>query len=293
MTRPTHFYKFCTAKVAKLNLATRRLRFSSPLRFNDPFDCYFPPGFCNLRQNVAAIEEHHHAILMGKEVLPEGSSAAFNMAPLMGLVGTVPPEVVERSRKSHKARLLAVAEEFNAGSQIEWEEALRRFRLLSLCAERNNLLLWAHYADCHRGVALEFEAISAGAVPFAAAMPMKYWKRVPRAYSRKDFIESALGLGPLPDEAKAVLPLVLTKSDKWTYEKEWRIVRMAPDQGASLFSDLEFSAGSLTRIFLGCRCTVRTLRAVERLAVGDLKHVEIYQARQARSRYALEFERVR
>ena len=124
-------------------------------------------------------------------------------------------------------------------------------------------------------------------------MPMKYWRRVPRAYSRKDFIGSALGLGPIPDEAMAVLPLVLTKSEEWSYEREWRIVRVAPDQGLSLFSDLEFSARSLTRIFLGCRCTVRTLRAVERLAVGDFKHVEIHQARQSSSRYALEFERVR
>src|SRR5467141_2099222 len=133
MSRPTHFYKFCTAKVVKLNLSTQRLRFSSPLRFNDPFDCYFPPGFSNLRRNVAAVEKRHHAILMGEEMLPEGSNAAFNMAPLIGLVGIVPPEVIERTRKTHKARVLAVADEFNRESQMDWEGKLRLFRLLSLC----------------------------------------------------------------------------------------------------------------------------------------------------------------
>jgi hypothetical protein len=32
------FYKYMTARVAKIVLATRRLRWSSPLLFNDPFD---------------------------------------------------------------------------------------------------------------------------------------------------------------------------------------------------------------------------------------------------------------
>ncbi len=32
------FYKYVTAEVAKIILATRKLRWSSPLLFNDPFD---------------------------------------------------------------------------------------------------------------------------------------------------------------------------------------------------------------------------------------------------------------
>ena len=32
------FYKYVTAKVAKIVLTTRKLRWSSPLLFNDPFD---------------------------------------------------------------------------------------------------------------------------------------------------------------------------------------------------------------------------------------------------------------
>ena len=148
MSRPTHFYKFCTAKVAKLNLSTRHLRFSSPLRFNDPFDCYFAPIFCNLRQSVTAFEKRHHAILQGKEVLSADSSAAFNLAPLISLVhtGAVPPEAIERARKTHKANVLAVATLFNHESQFNWEGMLRRYRLLSLCAEGKNPLLWSHYA---------------------------------------------------------------------------------------------------------------------------------------------------
>jgi len=295
MSKPAHFYKFCTAKVAKLNLSTQHLRFSSPLRFNDPFDCYFPPGFSNLRQSVTAFEKRHHAILEGEEVLPADSSAAFNLAPLIHLVGTgtVPPEVIERTRKTHKANMLAVANQFNRESQFDWEGTLRRFRLLSLCAEGKNPLLWSHYADSHRGVAFEFDASFKEGLPFETAKPVKYGKRVPRAYSRNDFIESALGLSPLPNAAQTLLPLVLTKSPQWSYEKEWRIVRVAAEEGQNLFADLAFSPRSLSRIFLGCRTSIRDKRAIERLATGDFAHVEIHQARKSQTRFALEFDRIR
>jgi hypothetical protein len=296
MSKPKHFYKFCTAKVAKLNLSTRRLRFSSPLRFNDPFDCYFPPGFSNLRRSVAGFEKRHHAILTGKEILPADSSAAFNMAPLIGLMGTVPPEVIERSRITHKANLLAVANQFNRESQIDWEGMVRRFRLLSLCAEGKNPLLWSHYADSHRGVAFEFDACDTcftDKISFATSMPVTYRKRVPRAYSQKDFIEDALRLNSLPDAARALLPLVMTKSLEWSYEQEWRIVRMAAEDGRTLFTELAFSPRSLSRIFLGCRVSIRDQRAIERLVTGEFAHVEIHQARQSQKRFALEFDRIR
>jgi DUF2971 family protein len=293
MARPEHFYRFCTARVAKLNLSTRRLRFSSPLRFNDPFDCYFPPQFSNLRQSVAAFEKRHREILAGKEILPADSSAAFNVAPLIGLMGSVPPEVVERSRKTYKINVFAVANQFNRESQFDWEDTLRRFRLLSLCAEGKNPLLWSHYADSHRGVAFEFDASFTDAVRFAAAKPVKYRKRVPRAYSRKDFIEDALGLTALPDAARALLPLVTTKSLEWSYENEWRIVGMASEEEQSLFEDLPFSPRSLSRIFLGCHISIRNRKAIERLATGEYAHVEIHQARQSHTRFALEFDRTR
>jgi len=114
------------------------LRFGSPLRFNDPFDCYFSPKFSNLPRNVTAFEQRHHEILTGKEILPADSAAAFNLAPLIHLVDTVPPEIVERARKTHKTNVLAVANQFNHESKINWEDTVRRFRLLSLALSQKS-----------------------------------------------------------------------------------------------------------------------------------------------------------
>ena len=86
--------------------------------------------------------------------------------------------------------------------------------------------------------------------------------------------------------------LVLTKSPEWGYEKEWRIVRLARDEDGSLFTDLAFSPCSLSRIFLGCRISTRNRRAIERLIARDYAHVEIHEARQSQTRFALKFERI-
>ena len=117
-------------------------------------------------------------------------------------------------------------------------------------------------ADSHQGVAFEFDATFMEGMLFVTAKPVKYWKSIPRAHSRSDFIESALGLSPLPDAMQTLLPLVLTKSLEWSYEKEWRIVRVAAEEGRSLFADLAFSPHALSRIFLGCRISTRNRRAI-------------------------------
>jgi hypothetical protein len=91
--------------------------------------------------------------------------------------------------------------------------------LLSPCAEAKDPLLWSHYADSHRGVALEFDASFTMEAPFGAAKPVKYCERVPRVYSRKQFIESALNLNPISGDQRTLLPLVMTKSLEWSYEK--------------------------------------------------------------------------
>ena len=291
MVRPRHFYKFCTARVAKLNLKTQRLRFSSPLRFNDPFDCYFPPGICNLKNAVLVLQKRFDGILAGKEQLPADSFAAFKLAPIIGLAETVPPEVAERARKSHKANIIALASDYNQQLELDWENKLRRFRLLSLCAEKNNPLLWSHYADSHCGVVLEFDASCTKNTSFQIAKPVKYQKRVPRIISRKEFIESVIGLADQPDAG--TYPLILTKSVEWSYEKEWRIVLMTEEGENHLYSDLTFFPGSLTRMFLGCRTSTRDQRALERLATGDFAHVEVHRARQSRSKFHLEFDRIR
>ncbi|MGT2429382.1 DUF2971 domain-containing protein [Cupriavidus basilensis] len=69
--------------------------------------------------------------------------------------------------------------------------------------------MWAHYADSHKGICLEFDATS---VFMAHAQEVKYsGERAAINFtdSKDAMLEKAL----------------LTKSDHWSYESEWRLIR--------------------------------------------------------------------
>lgn len=292
MRRPAHLYKYCTAAVAKKILTNGSLRLSSPVLFNDPFDCYFAPGFSNPNRGAAEYAKRLDAILTRAEKLPADSPAAFGLAPLIHRMATVPTEVAARAHKSAKTRLKVIAESANANRQCLWERDVPRFRVLCLCAESTNPLLWAHYTDCHRGVAFEFDASKDAEMLFRKAEPVKYRKRPPRIYSQRHLVESALGIKPLPEDSRTALPLVMTKAVEWSYEKEWRNVLKSRADDKELFSYLPFRPSSLSRIFLGCHISSRNREAIMRLVTGHFSHVEIYEAYKTAARFGLGFRRV-
>lgn len=68
--------------------------------------------------------------------------------------------------------------------------------------------LWSHYADGHRGVAIEFDA---GAGLFVTAQKVLYVKSEPV-------------INRLVDGDTILEKSVLTKSEDWQYEREWRVM---------------------------------------------------------------------
>jgi hypothetical protein len=91
--------------------------------------------------------------------------------------------------------------------------------VLSLSESSDNLVMWAHYADLHRGFALEFDTRFS---PLIQRPGERGWQGLPVSVvyqpSRPEVHCDSLGL-QLPDE------LVVIKNSAWSYEREWRVVR--------------------------------------------------------------------
>src|SRR5262249_3693312 len=96
-----------------------------------------------------------------------------------------------------------------------------RIGALSFSEDWSNLLMWAHYAQQHEGIVVEFDAMhsslnSGTAGEFGHLRPVKYEGRRPQ-------------LTMAQTEGADVF---LSKSDVWEYEREWRILqpldRLAP-----------------------------------------------------------------
>jgi hypothetical protein len=78
----------------------------------------------------------------------------------------------------------------------------------------SNLLMWAHYANGHRGIAIGFDS---GQGLFATAQPVTYSDSSPVINRLKD------------DWALMADKSMLWKSKAWEYEKEWRVVARFKD----------------------------------------------------------------
>ena len=124
--------------------------------------------------------------------------------------------------------------------------------------KRDDILMWSHYADSHRGICLEFDE----ACPlFAAAQQVKYSKfRSPINRYSDDYDAMA---------EKALL----TKSDHWKYEAEWRSLRL--DEGPGT---VRFAPEHLTGIVIGACATNATVERVKEWTAMRSTPWTVYQA---------------
>lgn len=222
---------------------------AAPEDYNDPFEFHF-------RISIAASRERKAAFFKPKliaEGLPEHE--ADRQA---GLMAASNPEL-----EAHIENTLGVP---FAG---RWKS---RTGVLSLTELGLHPLMWAHYADAHRGICLEYDtSIAAGSNPLAATLPVNYQADFPVL---SFFYDS---------EQQRVTAAALTKSDHWQYEKEWRLV--VADYA---HQKVQPPPHALTAITLGARISSND-QAEVRSWVARLGHpLELRKAGLAKDRYALE-----
>ena len=185
---PSKLYKYQPYTTWSLdNLKDRRLWFSKPSEFNDPFDCA-------IDLDIAEMSEDEWRIVYEKKVPSD----------LKYLNNGAPNELVKENF------LLAIRNLLN-----EQKEKMLNNKGVACFAERvDNLLLWSHYADKHRGFCLEFDTEYE---PFRLSS-----KIFPVKYSDKTPIFNPFGI-LFDKDSKQFIKAIRTKSCHWAYEEEWRI----------------------------------------------------------------------
>ena len=139
--------------------------------------------------------------------------------------------------------------------------------ILSLSELPDHPLMWAHYADSHRGVCLEFEVVEFVKSLddprgfFGPAQPIVYSDHRPVVFD------------PNAMEEENVKRVLLTKSEDWSYEKEFRIINHEIGKG-----EYSFSKELLTGIIFGYRTPEAVREQVRRWAVKAKLNVKFYTA---------------
>jgi hypothetical protein len=138
---------------------------------------------------------------------------------------------------------------------------LTTMRVCCFSKSHDNLLLWAHYADSHRGLCLEYEVTEeqykgqflevryTDDLPVVESIP-----RVPRGSPQ----EGALAINVSREGA-----IFLTKGAAWAYEMECRTIVLAKDNTTR--GQLVACPGALTAIYFGLRTSPTVMSIVSKL----------------------------
>jgi hypothetical protein len=289
------FYKYVTANLAKTILATRRLRGSSPLLFNDPFDVTQ-----ELRLDFDEAELGETLAEEFAKLIEEPDSLAVPRHPavaaLLAVLKThsnddLRRKVAENVRQGSSLPTTGQVQAFAALKQV-WREIVPTLRILCLSDSKDVMPMWQHYADSYQGAVIEFECLDGLDSAFLAARPVIYQDGPPRIASRQIWARCMLGQTETTYR-DLFTEYMYIKTTAWSYEREWRIVTKARPEESGLFTDFPFSPPELTGIYLGERCLDENQADILSLLTHGLGHVSAYRALADVTQSKFTFKRIR
>jgi len=281
------FYKYTTASTAKAILANRKLRWSSPALFNDPFDVQFDPHLEFDRERVIqnAMNELWERY-SGKKPIVMGNPLAVALRLLMHHAPGIPRAELERDLLPGLAEALDRGESTLPEVHAQAREVLAAIKLLCFSEVFDNILMWAHYSEAHAGAVLRFSCIEALDSAWGAAHPIRYQARMPRLLDEKQSTELLIGQVDI-NELDLFASSVLTKAADWAYEKEWRIIGGFNPKVP--YEDIPFHPTELTGLYLGCRIKPEDRDELLALVRADYPHASVYIGHKSDRTFSLEF----
>jgi hypothetical protein len=266
---PGILYKYTTVKTARIILSTRTLRFQSPLHYNDPFDSQWDPLWT---VKTAEAMKYEYSLIARALRDPKSWPANANRKhrKAMDAERTRIESLPEQERDQAIAKFVqdAVSKPENFQWFDQWRHDFqRRLRILCLCEDPSSDLMWAHYADEHRGVVLGFNTVVVEDHILRLLEPVVYQDGPPALVDYEEWFRSQVfGWYWQPNSEDVLRKLVLTKHSHWQYEREWRFALSAPRAASVDFLDITFPLDSLAEIVLGFRTEVAEASEILTLA---------------------------
>ena len=245
------YYKYMTMSTGKTVLKNRTLRYSNPKLFNDPYDMQFDLQVRIDREKTKKIfREKLLESYRNKNSADKMGSFEFFVVSLLQKAPDRIEEVLGELELAIEEAIDVVYRE-NKKAQQEANEIYRKSKLCCFTTVPDSALMWAHYAEEHQGVVLEFRNIIKLDSPYATARPVIYSKKLPKLLNEEDFVDLLLFRSNFPQDFH--LKKIYTKSKEWEYENEWRIFTGDGRNPMVESEDIPFHVEELTGVILGCR----------------------------------------
>lgn len=177
---------------------------------------------------------------------------------------------------------------------------------------KDNLCMWGHYGNGHRGVAIEFDtALLTKAVLAKNKMlageethinevwsEINYTAKLPKITCESIF-KFVINDSEKPDEvkwegtelAKIIQLMVRSKSIEWRIEDEWRLMWLN-DETKLKTQRLELLDGTITAVYLGCLAPDCLKDSLAFETKRNFPNAEVFMGKKARGDFALVFEKL-
>ncbi len=239
------------AETARKVLLTGRLRWSSPLLFNDPFDVPrdIAHGFSHDDIARASADLLNHYLDHPPEDLSDFDDKLRQLLTIAR--AGFPPDLREQMRSA----IYETIETLQPKGALQalrdhWNAVVPTLRILCLAESPDHVAMWNHYADRYRGVVLGLKCNDTTDNFLLVAEPIEYQETKPDVYTDHGLAKLMCMKGMAAARAMNRMA-TLTKSDDWRYEREWRIVDYADKGDTGQFTDRSFAQDDLSHIYLG------------------------------------------
>jgi hypothetical protein len=253
-----HYLSFDKPERLALIFTEGTLYFSTPRDFNDPWDCrpfYNKSSLNDAGEYERAVRWFVHCDRIRNPSLSE-------------------EEHVRREKDLRGDRKL-----------LEWmidqltsemgEAIQKQYRVYCLSTHPDSTLMWAHYANSCKGLCLEFSVQNK---LFCKALPVEYLTTYP-LFTVWDNVEDAN------------LRVLLTKSDAWSYESEFRLIAseepfVFPDVPTTKGGFMQMPKDALKSVIMGAQMEASDREMVRELVRDSGWGVELKVANLVPDRYA-------
>jgi hypothetical protein len=271
------FFKYMSRATGKIVLENQTLRWTTPGILNDPYDMQFDLHIDIDHELVKAIAlQKTWDGFYGEQIVPAGNQ----LGAAINLVRDVFPRLTREEFDREFGE--AIDEGLMRGERIlpELQDEVRSLmadsKILCLTEIPDSILMWAHYAERHHGLVLQFKAIPELDSAWGAARPVRYLNNMPRLLDN-DFLADMLS-GRVSMDVKAIIHrLVYTKSVEWAYEREWRIFSGTGRNRLARYEDLHFSPHELDAAIVGTRMPEEDRAAFSSIVQRLYPHAQILQ----------------
>lgn len=240
-------------KYHKLLLTDQEVYFSSPEKFNDPYDCGLP--FKQHPENSDPIK-----------IKAKVEDTAPNYFPYLS--GFALEEACAK-------QVLLIQQNPESWFEMTWgykpEELNKRFGVLSLTPHFNKYLMWSHYAQSHKGFCVEFDTRLLVESVAGHFQKVEYADDIPY-FSIMDKLEDQL-----------MTKLLYTKSKDWRYEDEYRMNRINRPN-----TSFNFNHRALTSIYFGCKMPYEQQIEIINLVEGLYPWASLYKMELSKTTFNLE-----